>query len=110
MEPSRRLDRRGHTCRGTSPWRGVEIGRVFLGCRVGIIVADYDLGNQAMGLECIDRLCRQRGQAIPALILTGHDRDALQAQLRDRDIAILAKPVRPAELRGMLRKLGQMRE
>lgn len=72
-----------------------------------IIVADYDLGNHATGIECIDSLRRQRGWAVPALILTGHEVEKIQAALHDRNIAILSKPVRPAELRGSLRALRQ---
>ncbi|NMX71103.1 hybrid sensor histidine kinase/response regulator [Pseudomonas sp. WS 5111] len=72
-----------------------------------IIVADYDLGNHATGIECIDHLRAQRGVAVPALILTGHDVEKIQAALHDRQIAILSKPVRPAELRGTLRDLSQ---
>ncbi|MGY4818276.1 ATP-binding response regulator [Pseudomonas chlororaphis subsp. piscium] len=72
-----------------------------------VIVADYDLGNHATGIECIDDLRRQRGWAVPALILTGHEVEKIQAALHDRNIAILSKPVRPAELRGSLRALRQ---
>lgn len=70
-----------------------------------IIVADYDLGTHATGIECIDELRRQRGWAVPAMIITGHDVEKIQAALHDRQIAILSKPVRPAELRATLRAL-----
>jgi signal transduction histidine kinase/CheY-like chemotaxis protein len=70
-----------------------------------IIVADYDLGTHATGIECIDDVRRQRGWAVPAMIITGHDVEKIQAALHDRDIAILSKPVRPAELRATLRAL-----
>ncbi|OLF52953.1 hybrid sensor histidine kinase/response regulator [Pseudomonas chlororaphis] len=72
-----------------------------------VIVADYDLGNHATGIECIDSLRRQRGWAVPALILTGHEVEKIQAALHDRNIAILSKPVRPAELRASLRALRE---
>ncbi|AZC58396.1 hybrid sensor histidine kinase/response regulator [Pseudomonas chlororaphis] len=72
-----------------------------------VIVADYDLGNHTTGIECIDSLRQQRGWAVPALILTGHEVEKIQAALHDRNIAILSKPVRPAELRGSLRALRQ---
>ncbi|MDD0973943.1 hybrid sensor histidine kinase/response regulator [Pseudomonas fontis] len=72
-----------------------------------IIVADYDLGTDATGIECIDALREQRGWAVPALILTGHDVEKIQAALHDRNIAILSKPVRPTELRATLRALRQ---
>jgi len=70
-----------------------------------IIVADYDLGTHATGIECIDEVRRQRGWAVPAMIITGHDVEKIQAALHDRQIAILSKPVRPAELRATLRGL-----
>ncbi|MEE9681294.1 hybrid sensor histidine kinase/response regulator [Pseudomonas moraviensis] len=70
-----------------------------------IIVADYDLGTHATGIECIDEVRRRRGWAVPAMIITGHDVEKIQAALHDRQIAILSKPVRPAELRATLRAL-----
>jgi signal transduction histidine kinase/CheY-like chemotaxis protein len=70
-----------------------------------IIVADYDLGTHATGIECIDDVRKRRGWAVPAMIITGHDVEKIQAALHDRDIAILSKPVRPAELRATLRAL-----
>ncbi|MER2103184.1 MAG: ATP-binding protein [Pseudomonas atacamensis] len=70
-----------------------------------IIVADFDLGTHATGIECIDEVRRQRGWAVPAMIITGHDVEKIQAALHDRQITILSKPVRPAELRVTLRAL-----
>jgi len=70
-----------------------------------ILVADYDLGTHATGIECIDAVRRQRGWAVPAMIVTGHDVERIQAALHDRQIAILSKPVHPAELRTTLRAL-----
>ncbi|MBC8997215.1 hybrid sensor histidine kinase/response regulator [Pseudomonas sp. N40(2020)] len=70
-----------------------------------IIVADYDLGAHATGIECIDEVRRQRGWAVPAMIITGHEIEKIQAALHDRQIAILSKPVRPVELRATLRAL-----
>ncbi|MDH0301636.1 MULTISPECIES: hybrid sensor histidine kinase/response regulator [unclassified Pseudomonas] len=72
-----------------------------------VIVADYDLGPQATGIDCIDNLRAQRGRAVPALIMTGHDTDRLQAALQARGIEVLSKPVRPAELRAALRGLRE---
>lgn len=72
-----------------------------------VIVADYDLGPQATGIDCIDQLRAQRGADVPALIMTGHDIDRLQGALQARGIAVLAKPVRPTELRAALRALRE---
>ena len=72
-----------------------------------VIIADYDLGSHATGIECIKHLRQQRGWAVPALILSGHDTDKIQVQLRESQIALLSKPVRPTELRATLRELGR---
>ncbi|WP_435036282.1 ATP-binding response regulator [Pseudomonas neuropathica] len=82
-----------------------EVTAVDLVTDCDIIVADYDLGTHATGIECIDHVRRQRGRAVPAMIITGHDVERIQAALHDRQIAILSKPVRPAELRATLRAL-----
>lgn len=71
-----------------------------------VIIADYDLGNHATGIECIEHVRQQRGWAVPALILSGHDAEMIQAQLHECQIAILSKPVHPTELRATLRELS----
>lgn len=71
-----------------------------------VIVADYDLGNHTTGIECIEHVRQQRGWAVPALILSGHDAEMIQAQLHECQIAILSKPVHPTELRATLRELS----
>ncbi|PVZ40949.1 hybrid sensor histidine kinase/response regulator [Pseudomonas sp. CC120222-01a] len=73
-----------------------------------VIVADYDLGQEATGVDCIDSLRAQRGREVPALIMTGHDLEKIQAIVQGRNIAILSKPVRPAELRAALRALREV--
>ncbi|KSS05764.1 hybrid sensor histidine kinase/response regulator [Pseudomonas aeruginosa] len=72
-----------------------------------ILVVDYDLGPHASGVECIERVRRQRGEAIPALVISGHDIERIQASVEDTDIALLSKPVRPTELRATLRALRE---
>ncbi|MFK0094878.1 hybrid sensor histidine kinase/response regulator [Pseudomonas sp. NPDC090592] len=72
-----------------------------------VIVADYDLGREATGVDCIDQLRAQCGWDVPALIMTGHDTEKIQAVVHERNIAVLSKPVRPAELRAALRALRE---
>ncbi|MFJ4347686.1 hybrid sensor histidine kinase/response regulator [Pseudomonas sp. NPDC089401] len=79
-----------------------------LASQCDVIVADYDLGQDATGVDCIDSLRAQRGWPVPALIMTGHDLEKIQAIVHGRDIAILSKPVRPAELRAALRALREV--
>ena len=73
-----------------------------------VIVADYDLGQEATGVDCIERLRAQRGWEVPALIMTGHDLEKIQAIVQGRNIALLSKPVRPTELRAALRELREV--
>ncbi|PHJ08417.1 hypothetical protein A5N81_27055 [Pseudomonas aeruginosa] len=75
-----------------------------------ILVVDYDLGPHASGVECIERVRRQRGEAIPALVISGHDIERIQDSVEDTDIALLSKPVRPTELRATLRALRERPE
>lgn len=73
-----------------------------------MIVADYDLGQEATGVDCIDNLRAQRGWEVPALIMTGHDLEKIQAIVQGRNIELLAKPVRPAQLRAALWALREV--
>ncbi|MBX8485497.1 hybrid sensor histidine kinase/response regulator [Pseudomonas cichorii] len=64
-----------------------------------IIVADYDLGTIANGLDCIDSIRADRGWDVPALIVTGREVEMVQAALQGRKVSVLSKPLRPSELR-----------
>jgi len=80
---------------------------VGLSSDCAVIVADYDLGQEATGVDCIDRLRAERGWQVPALIMTGHDPEKIQTVVHARNITVLSKPVRPAELRAALRALRE---
>jgi signal transduction histidine kinase/CheY-like chemotaxis protein len=67
------------------------------GCDV--IIADHDLGGAETGAEAIVRLRRRRGAPVPAILITGHD--GLGETVGD-EVPVLAKPVRPAELRAAI--------
>ncbi|WP_342650567.1 hybrid sensor histidine kinase/response regulator [Pseudomonas sp. REB1044] len=67
-----------------------------------IIIADYDLGTQISGAECIAVIRERRGWDVPAMIMTGHEMARIRALVADQDISVLAKPVRPPELRAVL--------
>ena len=67
-----------------------------------IIIADYDLGTQISGSECIAAIRQRRGWDVPAMIMTGHEMARIRALVADLNISVLAKPVRPPELRAVL--------
>lgn len=70
-----------------------------------VIISDYDLNAQVTGAECIARIRQVLGVQLPALLLTGHDIKAIRSRISDPNLPILAKPVRPAELRSLLTSL-----
>ncbi|WP_314408639.1 ATP-binding protein [Pseudomonas kuykendallii] len=67
-----------------------------------LVITDFDLGRSMSGADCIDYLNRLHGRRVPAIVITGHDVRKAQQALNDTQVPVLAKPVRPAELRSML--------
>ncbi|CAM3310739.1 hybrid sensor histidine kinase/response regulator [Pseudomonas floridensis] len=67
-----------------------------------LVVTDFDLDRTASGADCIAYLSRLQGRRIPAIVITGHELQHVRQTLNDPEIPVLAKPVRPAELRSLL--------
>ena len=70
-----------------------------------IVIADFDLGTKVSGAECIAALRERRGWQVPALVITGHEIERIRQSLQSLSISVLAKPVRPPELRAVLLEL-----
>ncbi|MGH8666906.1 MAG: ATP-binding response regulator [Burkholderiales bacterium] len=64
-----------------------------------LIVADYQLGTDENGIALVDRIRSRFANPIPALLVTGYGGDEHRAPAAARGIRILAKPVKPAQLR-----------
>jgi signal transduction histidine kinase len=79
-----------------------------------ILITDFDLGAGMTGGDCIATIRQLNGAEIPAIVMTGHNEARVRRELGDPAIPILAKPVRPAELRSLLTtqalEAGRMRE
>lgn len=72
-------------------------------CKSELIIADYRLRADRTGSQAIDRIRRQCGETIPALIITG---DTDPERLRETQASghmLMNKPVPPARLRAFLR-------
>ncbi len=70
-----------------------------------VILSDFHLGAAENGIDCIAALRAQAGSAIAACILSGDThQDFLQA-VKDAQLPLLHKPVRPAKLRSLLRRM-----
>lgn len=73
------------------------------GCE--ILVTDFELADGETGLQCIDAVRRQEGRPVPALVVTGHSDGSVATACRNAGVPVLAKPVRPAELRAAITAL-----
>lgn len=67
-----------------------------------LLITDFDLGRGQTGTDCIAAVRKFARRNVPAIVMTGHDEARVRADMGDASIPILAKPVRPAELRSVL--------
>lgn len=70
-----------------------------------LIISDMHLGGRADGLATIEALREKYGrtpESLPAILLTGDLKPALQAEARSLEIRIAYKPVRPSRLRELV--------
>ncbi|KPX21707.1 Sensor histidine kinase/response regulator [Pseudomonas amygdali pv. dendropanacis] len=74
-----------------------------------IIVADYDLGTVANGLDCIESIRAVRGWDVPALIVTGREVEVVLESMQGAEVSVLSKPLRPSELRLNLLSIRERR-
>ena len=70
-----------------------------------IVVSDYRLGHGENGLETIAELRRLAGVDIPACLMSGDTDAQLMQAAVEAGLTLLHKPVRPAKLRSLLRRL-----
>ncbi len=67
-----------------------------------ILLADYHLDDEATGLQAIAVVRQLVGPDLPAVIITADHSPEVQREVRQRDIALLRKPVKAAALRALL--------
>jgi len=70
-----------------------------------IILADYHLDGSVLGVEAVVRVREAHGNDVPAILITADRNPATAEAAQKFDCAILHKPVRPAELRALMRHL-----
>ncbi|MDR7101714.1 ATP-binding protein [Croceicoccus sp. BE223] len=76
----------------------------------GLLIADYHLDDDLLGDEAVARLRRRHADGgasgeLPAIIITADRTDEVKQSLAAQDLPVLTKPVKPAQLRALLRKL-----
>ena len=67
-----------------------------------VILADYHLGDGAVGDEAVAALRHEIGYAVPAVIITADRMPDLRERLTASGLHVLQKPVKPAQLRALL--------
>ncbi|MEL0253694.1 MAG: hybrid sensor histidine kinase/response regulator, partial [Novosphingobium sp.] len=70
-----------------------------------MLIVDYQLDDGLTGDVAIARLRARAGQAIPAMVVTADRSEETKAHLSSLGLPILHKPVKPAQLRALLRQL-----
>ena len=76
------------------------------GAMPDVIVADYRLPGGENGIEVIRRLRVAAGRLIPACLVSGDTDATLLQAAAAASLTLLHKPVRPAKLRSLLRRLS----
>lgn len=70
-----------------------------------VIISDYRLQEEVTGIEAIGLLRHDLQLTIPACLISGDTLPDLAQQARQAGLSLLQKPVRPAKLRSLLRRL-----
>lgn len=68
-----------------------------------VIIVDYRLRDERTGVQVVDRLRREFGKSIPALIVTGDTAPERLREARASGYPLVHKPIQPAALRTFLR-------
>ena len=70
-----------------------------------VLVSDYRIGEGVNGIDAIARLRALAGFAVPACLISGDAHAELIASANALELRLLHKPVRPEQLRRVLREL-----
>lgn len=90
---------------------GVADGRVAAlallqqGFTPDVLLSDYQLQDAENGIEIIRQLRAAAAWPVPACLISGNTSPALMTAARQAGLTLLHKPVRPAKLRSLIRRL-----
>lgn len=75
------------------------------GLHPDLIIADYHLDDDQLGTGAVDGVRAALDHELPAIVITADRSPQAQADIARRELTLLAKPVKPAQLRAMIRHL-----
>jgi CheY-like chemotaxis protein len=70
-----------------------------------IMLADYQLDNDVTGLQVMSMLRRHFNEEIPGVLISADPRPSVAEEAKSLGFYFLKKPVRPAALRALIRRL-----
>jgi CheY-like chemotaxis protein len=76
------------------------------GAEPDLIISDYRLGDAENGIQTIRRLRAVAGRPIAACLTSGDTHPGLMQEAKEAGLSLLHKPVRPAKLRSLIRRLA----
>lgn len=79
--------------------------KVTDGVRPDVIISDYRLQDEHDGIDVIEQLRFDLGLSVPACLISGDTDVGLGRAAQQAGLTLLHKPVRPAKLRSLLRRL-----
>lgn len=71
-----------------------------------VLISDYRLGQGDNGIDLIAQLRQAAGQTLPACLVSGDTDPEVIHSAKKAGLTLLHKPVRPAKLRSLLRRLA----
>ena len=71
-----------------------------------VVLSDYRLRHGETGIDTLARLHQTLGRKVPACLMSGDTDPVLIQMCREIALPLLHKPVRPAKLRALLRRLA----
>ncbi|MBF7010203.1 sensor histidine kinase, partial [Novosphingobium sp. HR1a] len=70
-----------------------------------MLIVDYHLDDRLTGDRAVAMLREKAGRAVPAMVITADRGPETKAQLAELALPLLNKPVKPAQLRALLRQM-----
>jgi len=70
--------------------------------QVDILIVDYHLAHGRTGLALAAIINQQRAEVVPVLMITANYSQQLQTQMKDSDILLLNKPIKPMKLKAAM--------